>query len=151
MYDTQRSDTAPLAIFTVGSVGRTDLFGEEAKLGLAHELFQSLHARLETLPNSVQVYPGHGAGSLCDTGMSERTGSTLGYERRTNSFFNLTEEAFALSEEPCHQTCCAQQLGFRHCWERNKACSGVAERRFRAPRETAAPRPSASFQRQARR
>ncbi len=55
MYDTQRSDTAPLAIFTVGSVGRPDLFGEEAKLGLAHELFQSLHVCLGTLSSSVQV------------------------------------------------------------------------------------------------
>lgn len=99
VYDTQRSETEPLAIFSgdflfVGSVGRPDLLGEEAKLGLAHELFQSLHVRLEALPDSVQVYPGHGAGSLCGTGMSERAESTLGYERRTNPLFSLTEEAF---------------------------------------------------------
>ena len=99
VYDTQRSETEPLAIFSgdflfVGSVGRPDLLGEEAKLGLAHELFQSLHVRLEALPDSVQVYPGHGAGSLCGTGMSERAESTLGYERRTNPLFRLTEEAF---------------------------------------------------------
>ena len=83
-YDTQRSETEPLAIFSgdflfVGSVGRPDLLGEEAKRGLAHELFQSLHLRLEALPDSVQVYPGHGAGSLCGAGMSERAESTLGY------------------------------------------------------------------------
>jgi hydroxyacylglutathione hydrolase len=99
LYDMERSNTEPLAIFTgdflfVGSVGRPDLLGEEAKLGLAHELFQSLHGRLEALPDSVQVYPGHGAGSLCGTGMSERAESTLGYERRTNHLFSLTEEAF---------------------------------------------------------
>ena len=98
-YDTQRSETEPLAIFSgdflfVGSVGRPDLLGEEAKRGLAHELFQSLHLRLEALPDSVQVYPGHGAGSLCGAGMSERAESTLGYERRTNHLFRLTEEAF---------------------------------------------------------
>lgn len=99
VYDTLCSETEPLAIFSgdflfVGSVGRPDLLGEEAKLGLAHELFQSLHVRLEALPDSVQIYPGHGAGSLCGTGMSERAESTLGYERRTNPLFSLTEEAF---------------------------------------------------------
>ena len=99
LYDLQRSETEPLAIFSgdflfVGSVGRPDLLGEEAKLGLAHELFQSLHGRLEALPDSVHVYPGHGAGSLCGTGMSERAESTLGYERRTNPLFRLTGEAF---------------------------------------------------------
>ncbi len=99
VYDTQRSKTEPLAIFSgdflfVGSVGRPDLLGEEAKLGLAHKLFHSLHVPLDALPDSVQVYPGHGAGSLCGTGMSERAESTLGYERRTNPLFRLTEEAF---------------------------------------------------------
>ena len=99
LYDTQRSETEPLAIFSgdflfIGSVGRPDLLGDEAKLGLAHELYQSLHVRLQTLPDSVQVYPGHGAGSLCGTGMNERAESTLGYERRTNHLFKLTEEAF---------------------------------------------------------
>ena len=43
VYDTQCSETEPLAIFSgdflfVGSVGRPDLLGEEAKLGLAHKL-----------------------------------------------------------------------------------------------------------------
>ena len=99
VYDTQRSETEPLAIFSgdflfVGSVGRPDLLGEEAKRELAHELFQSMQVRLKALPDSVQVYPGHGAGSLCGTGMSQRAESTLGYERRTNHLFSLTEEAF---------------------------------------------------------
>lgn len=99
LYDTQRSETEPLAIFSgdflfVGSVGRPDLLGEEAKRGLAHELFESMHTRIEAFPDSVQVYPGHGAGSLCGAGMSERAESTLGYERRTNPLFNLSEEAF---------------------------------------------------------
>lgn len=99
LYDTKRSETEPLALFSgdflfVGSVGRPDLLGEEAKMGLAHELFYSLHDRIEALPDSVQVYPGHGAGSLCGAGMSERGESTLGYERRTNPLFGLGEEDF---------------------------------------------------------
>ena len=68
LYDTKRGETEPLALFSgdflfVGSVGRPDLLGDEAKLGLAHDLFHSLHRRIEALPDSVQVYPGHGAGS----------------------------------------------------------------------------------------
>jgi len=99
LYDTQRSEKEPLAIFSgdflfVGSVGRPDLLGEEAKRGLAHELFRSMHTRIEALPDSVQVYPGHGAGSLCGAGMSDRAESTLGYERRTNPLFELPKEAF---------------------------------------------------------
>jgi hydroxyacylglutathione hydrolase len=99
LFDTERSAVEPMAIFTgdflfVGSLGRPDLLGEEAKLGLAHELFRSLHDRLESLPDSVQVYPGHGAGSLCGSGMSERVESTLGFERRTNPLFQLDEKRF---------------------------------------------------------
>jgi len=99
LFDNKRSNTEPVALFSgdflfVGSVGRPDLLGEEAKLGLAHELYQSLHRRLDGVPDSVQVYPGHGAGSLCGAGMSERAESTLGYERRMNPLFELDEQAF---------------------------------------------------------
>ena len=101
LFDTKRSTSEPLALFSgdflfVGSLGRPDLLGEEAKLGLAHDLFHSLHHRIDHLPDSVQVYPGHGAGSLCGTGMSDRPESTLGYERRTNPLFPLDEAAFVI-------------------------------------------------------
>ncbi len=77
LFDTERGETEPMVLFSgdflfVGSLGRPDLLGEEAKLGLAHQLFKSLHERLNRLPDSVQVYPGHGAGSLCGAGMSDR-------------------------------------------------------------------------------
>lgn len=99
LYDTTRSATEAMAIFTgdflfVGSLGRPDLLGEEAKLGLAHALYRSLQERIAGLPDGVQVYPGHGAGSLCGAGMSERAESTLGYERRTDALFGLDEESF---------------------------------------------------------
>lgn len=98
-FDTERSETEPIAIFSgdflfVGSLGRPDLLGEEAKQGLAHQLYQSLHGSIASLPDGVQVYPGHGAGSLCGSGMSERSESTLGYERATNPLFKLDEEDF---------------------------------------------------------
>jgi len=97
--DCERSETQPMALFSgdflfIGSLARPDLLGEEAKQGLAHQLYQSLHISLATLPDGVQVYPGHGAGSLCGSGMSERSESTLGYERATNPLFRLNEEEF---------------------------------------------------------
>ena len=65
----------------VGDVGRPDFGGEQA----AARLFQSLTTRLLTLPDSVEVYPAHGAGSSCGRAMSSKAGSTIGFERRFNS------------------------------------------------------------------
>ncbi len=99
LFDMDRSSAEPVALFSgdflfVGSLGRPDLLGEEAKEGLAHDLYRSLHERIANLHDSVSVYPGHGAGSLCGAGMSEQAESTLGYERATNPLFPLSEEAF---------------------------------------------------------
>lgn len=99
LFDRTRSDSDPLALFSgdflfVGSLGRPDLLGEEAKLGLAHDLFRSVQHRIAHLPDSVVLYPGHGAGSLCGSGMSQLTESTLGYERATNPFFRYPEAEF---------------------------------------------------------
>lgn len=99
LFDEERDRSQPLAFFSgdflfVGSLGRPDLLGEEAKLALAHQLYCSLHERIASLPDGVQVYPGHGAGSLCGAGMSERGESTLGYERLIQPLFRLEEEAF---------------------------------------------------------
>jgi hydroxyacylglutathione hydrolase len=99
LYDDERSRTEPAVLFSgdflfVGSLGRPDLLGEEAKQRLAKELYRSLHERIAALPNGVQVYPGHGSGSLCGAGMSERAESTLGYERATQQFFKLNEVDF---------------------------------------------------------
>jgi hydroxyacylglutathione hydrolase len=65
----------------VGAVGRPDL-AVEPREG-AEGLFHSLHHLLE-LPDHVQVYPGHVAGSLCGAGMSGDKSSTIGAERRSN-------------------------------------------------------------------
>jgi hydroxyacylglutathione hydrolase len=96
VFDGERSVAAPVALFSgdfllVGSLGRPDLLGEAAKVALAHELYRSLHERIAALPESVAIYPGHGAGSLCGSGMGDRAESTLGYERATNHLFQLPE------------------------------------------------------------
>ena len=64
----------------VGDVGRPDFGGERA----AATLYESLTARVLTLPDSVEVYPAHGAGSSCGRAMSSKPGSTIGFERRFN-------------------------------------------------------------------
>lgn len=81
----------PLALFSgdfvfVGSLGRPDLLGEDAKRLLAHQLYQSVHTRIASLPDFLLIYPGHGAGSLCGANLSDRPLTTLGYERFCNIF-----------------------------------------------------------------
>ncbi|PYQ49210.1 MAG: MBL fold metallo-hydrolase [Acidobacteria bacterium] len=70
----------------VGDVGRPDLVGGQ---GLTPEhmaglLFDSLHEKILALPDAVEVYPAHGAGSLCGKNISKETSSTVGAQRRGN-------------------------------------------------------------------
>lgn len=67
----------------VGSIGRPDLAGEEILEDQVRNLYESLYEKLESLPDYLEVYPAHGQGSLCGKGMSAKTSSTLGYERKT--------------------------------------------------------------------
>src|SRR6202162_5944469 len=98
LYDAQRG-AEPVALFSgdfvfVGSLGRPDLLGEQAKRKLAESLYESLRTKIAGLPDSVEIYPGHGAGSMCGSGMaSDRAQSTLGYERKSNPFFLETDKA----------------------------------------------------------
>lgn len=100
VYDMQRSPGTPMAMLSgdflfVGSIGRPDLLGEVETDSLARRLHASVLA-LNGLPDSMEVHPGHGAGSMCGTGMSGRPMSTLGYERIANPMLDpgLTEDAF---------------------------------------------------------
>ena len=88
----------PVAMFSgdflfVGSLGRPDLLGEDAKVALAHAMYASVQ-RMKGLPDGLKVYPGHGAGSFCGSGMGESAETTLGYERTTNRFFRMEKEEF---------------------------------------------------------
>ena len=99
LFDLGRSEAEPVAMFSgdfvfVGSLGRPDLLGEQAKQGLARELYRSVQQRIAHLPDGMEIYPGHGAGSLCGAGMGENAETTLGYERRTNPFFDYGEDEF---------------------------------------------------------
>ncbi len=69
-----------------GDLGRPDLLDEAAggtdtRFAGAHDLFVSLKNKFLTLPDYVQVYPGHGAGSACGKALGAIPSSTVGYER----------------------------------------------------------------------
>ena len=69
----------------VGAVGRPDLLGPDVTQQLAGQLHASLFDKLLALPDSVEIWPGHGAGSLCGSGIGHADHSTIGDERRRNA------------------------------------------------------------------
>jgi len=70
----------------IGDVGRPDLAGGRGLTPetMAGMLYDSLHDKLLKLDDAVEVYPAHGAGSLCGRNISKETSSTIGEQRRTN-------------------------------------------------------------------
>ncbi|MFI5251228.1 MAG: rhodanese-like domain-containing protein [Bacteroidota bacterium] len=80
--DTTRSDD-PWFVLTgdtlfVGDVGRPDLDGDP------EALYDSLHMKLMKLPDDVEVFPTHYAGSVCGKSLSPKPSSTIGFERKFN-------------------------------------------------------------------
>lgn len=110
--DTAHAD-APMGIFTgdfvfVGDVGRPDLLeraaGQAGTMAAgARDLFGSL-ARFRTLPEWVQVWPGHGAGSACGKALGAVPQTTVGYETRFNPALGYDDAAaftdFILAGQP---------------------------------------------------
>jgi hydroxyacylglutathione hydrolase len=92
--------THPRAVFTgdtlfVGDVGRPDLSGDHSPQELAAMLYQSLHEKLLKLPDDTEIFPAHGAGSLCGRQMGSERSSTIGKQRRTNyALLARSEEEF---------------------------------------------------------
>lgn len=85
----------PRAVFTgdtlfVGDVGRPDLSGDHTPQDLAAMLYRSLHEKLLKLPDDTEIFPAHGAGSLCGRQMGSERSSTIGKERRTNYALQAT-------------------------------------------------------------
>jgi glyoxylase-like metal-dependent hydrolase (beta-lactamase superfamily II) len=84
----------------VGAVGRPDLPGRARES--AAELHHSIHEKLLTLPDDLEVYPGHFSGSACGAGMSGKPSSTIAFERRWNPLLSFDMDAFvaALADVP---------------------------------------------------
>lgn len=94
--DARRGD-APWFVITgdtlfVGAVGRPDLAGQEN--AMAARLWQSLHERLLALPDDMEIFPGHQAGSTCGADISGKPSSTIGFEKRFNPLLSLDKDAF---------------------------------------------------------
>jgi glyoxylase-like metal-dependent hydrolase (beta-lactamase superfamily II)/rhodanese-related sulfurtransferase len=70
----------------IGDVGRPDLAGGKGYTPqmMAEMMYDSLHGKLLKLPDDTEVYPAHGAGSMCGRNMSKETSSTIGEQRNFN-------------------------------------------------------------------
>ena len=66
----------------VGAIGRPDLAGREREM--ASLLFDTLQTKLLPLPDTIELFPGHQAGSVYGAGLSGKPSSTMGFERRWN-------------------------------------------------------------------
>lgn len=83
--------TEPMKMFTgdtlfCGDVGRPDLIGSKGFTAeeMGGMLYDSVHQKILTLPDETEVYPAHGAGSLCGKSLSSETWSTIGEQKRIN-------------------------------------------------------------------
>ena len=95
LVDTGRGKE-PWAVLTgdtlfVGDVARPDLAIEKSEG--ARGIFRSLHEKLLTLPDEVEVWPGHLGGSMCGgPGMDMKVCSTIGFERQHNEVLSISDE-----------------------------------------------------------
>lgn len=103
----------PMGIFTgdfvfVGSIGRPDLLEEAAGIANtaepgARDLFRSAE-RFKQLPDYLQVWPAHGAGSACGKGLGAVPSSTVGYEKLFNPALQFSDEEefvrYILADQP---------------------------------------------------
>jgi hydroxyacylglutathione hydrolase len=103
----------PMGIFTgdfvfVGSIGRPDLL--ETAAGVvgsaekgARQLYHSIE-RFKSLPDHLQVWPAHGAGSACGKGLGAIPSSTVGYEKLFNPSLQYHDEQefvdYILADQP---------------------------------------------------
>ena len=103
----------PSAIFSggaliVGGAARTDLLSHELTNPLARDLYHTIHDKLLNLPDELEVFPTHGAGSFCVAPTSSDRTTTIGRERKTNALAQpQTEEEFihrALTGLPSYPT-----------------------------------------------
>ena len=101
------ASTKPMGMLTgdflfVGDVGRPDLLELAAQQvgtmeASARVLYASLE-RLKALPDYLQIWPGHGAGSACGRALGAVPQSTLGYERLVNWALQPQTEAEFVAE-----------------------------------------------------
>ena len=85
LYIDRKRANAPWGVFSgdslfIGDIGRLDFSGA----GTKEQMHDSLFGKLLALPDYIELYPAHYVGSVCGRGMSLKTTSTIGFERRFN-------------------------------------------------------------------
>jgi hydroxyacylglutathione hydrolase len=99
VIDTEVSDEPKIVLtgdtLFVGDVGRPDLAGSRGYTAevMAGMLYDSLHDKLLKLNDQVEVYPAHGAGSMCGRNISKETSSTIGEQKRFNCALKAKSKA----------------------------------------------------------
>lgn len=96
------ADKSPAKLFSgdtlfIGDVGRPDLVGSKgfSDKEMAALMYESLHEKLLKLPDEVELFPAHGAGSLCGKHLSNERSSTIGNQKQFNYALKpMTKEAF---------------------------------------------------------
>jgi glyoxylase-like metal-dependent hydrolase (beta-lactamase superfamily II) len=76
----------------VGAVGRPDLPGHAREN--AAQIYESIHAKLLTLPEGLEIFPAHFAGSACGAGLSGKPSSTIGFEKLWNPMLARPKDEF---------------------------------------------------------
>lgn len=91
VYDLQASGDEPALLLSggallVGDLARPDLLGGKEEARRSAEVFcETIQAKLLPLPDHVEVFPTHVAGSLCGGNIGSRLSTTVGYEKRANA------------------------------------------------------------------
>jgi hydroxyacylglutathione hydrolase len=104
VYDHSRGDAPALLLsggaLLVDDVARPDLLGndEDTRAG-ARDLCHTLQEKILTLPDHVQVFPTHVAGSLCGGNIDSMLSTTIGYERRMNKQLAKLDDADGFVEQ----------------------------------------------------
>ncbi|MCY1157089.1 MAG: fold metallo-hydrolase [Citricoccus sp.] len=82
-----------------GSVGRTDLLGQEHTVGLTHDQYASARRLAREAEEEASLYPTHGFGSFCSSGPATGVGeSTLGEQMRSNHVYTDPDEEHFVTE-----------------------------------------------------
>ena len=94
VYDRQASADTPAVLLSggallVGDLARPDLLGgREQAEAASKEFCATIQTKILELPDHVEVFPTHVAGSLCGGNIGSRLSTTVGYERRTNEILS---------------------------------------------------------------
>jgi hydroxyacylglutathione hydrolase len=84
----------------VGDVARPDLLGGPDQARQAAKTFcRTLKTKIMALPDHVEVFPTHVAGSLCSGNIGSRLSTTIGYERKTNAVLSRMSRPEEFVEE----------------------------------------------------